>query len=613
MTKPTNPPATLSTLNAPVQGTVIAIDVPAGRGAVAGQPLLLLESMKMEVPLEAPAAGRVRALHVAIGETVQEGQSLLDFETGGADDGAPVAPPAPAPAADPAVPRAALQALFDRRALTADAARPEAVARRHAAGRRTARENLADLLDAGSFTEYGAFAVAAQRSRRSLEDLQRQTPADGLVTGTGTVGGRPVAVMAYDYTVLAGTQGVFNHAKSDRLLALAAERALPVVLFAEGGGGRPGDVDWLGVAGLDCTTFRAFAALSGRVPLVGIVAGRCFAGNAALLGCCDLVIATEGSSIGMGGPAMIEGGGLGVVDADAVGPTAVLAANGVIDVRVPDEAAAVAAARAYLGLVGQPQGAPAPAGGDALQLRLAVPENRHALYDPRAILATVFDAGSLLELRRDFGAGVVTVLARLDGRAVAVAASQPRHLGGALDAPACDKLARFLQLADAHGLPLVTFVDTPGFMVGPESEKTAMVRHAARLFVGAAALRVPVASVVLRRGYGLGAMALTAGHFHAPVATCAWPSGEFGAMGLEGAVRLGFRKELDAAPPGERQALFDRLLAEAVKKGEALNMASFLEIDDVIDPADTRAWLVRVLAAAGAAPLPPRRGFIDTW
>lgn len=502
--------------------------------------------------------------------------------------------------------------MIDRHALTADAARPEAVARRHAGGLRTARENLANLLDAGSFTEYGALAVAAQRSRRPLDELQRQTPADGLVTGTGTVAGRPVAVMAYDYTVLAGTQGVFNHAKSDRLLAIAAAQKLPLVLFAEGGGGRPGDVDWLGVAGLDCSTFRALAALSGQVPMVGIVAGRCFAGNAALLGCCDLIVAVQGASIGMGGPAMIEGGGLGKVDADAVGPVEVQAPNGVIDLVVPDEAAAVAAAKQYLALTGQPRVA-AGAGGDALSLRTALPENRNALYDPRAIVHTVMDQGSVLELRRDFGTGLITALARLGGRAVALAASQPRHLGGALDAPACDKLARFMQLADAHGLPLVTFVDTPGFMVGRDSEKTAMVRHAARLFVTAAALRVPVASVVLRRGYGLGAMALTAGHFHAPVATCAWPGGEFGPMGLEGAVRLGFRKELEAAPPAERQALFDRLLAAAVQRGQALNMASHLEIDDVIDPADTRDWLLRVLAATDARPLPPRRPFVDTW
>jgi len=607
-------------LKAGVHGAVIGIEVQPGDVVAAGQVLLVQEAMKMEVPLEAPGAGRVRAVAAAVGEVAEEGAALVEFE--------PLAPGEAAvpsvagqdvseanDAAAPPAERASLARLRARRALTEDAARPEAVARRHATGLRMARENVAALLDAGSFTEYGAFAVAAQRSRRPLDELQRQTPADGLITGTGTVGGRPVAVMAYDYTVLAGTQGTLNHKKSDRLLALCDRRRWPLVLWAEGGGGRPGDVDWPGVAGLDCTTFARLAALSGQVPMVGIVAGRCFAGNAALLGCCDLIIAVEGASLGMGGPAMIEGGGLGRVHADAVGPVDTLAQVGVIDVRVPDEAAAGEAARHYLGLVaGAASAGPAAGpGADPATLRQALPENRNALYDPRRIVETVMDAGSVLELRREWGTGVITALARLGGRAVAVAASNPRHLGGALDAPACDKLARFMQLADAHGLPFVTFVDTPGFMVGPESEKTAMVRHAGRLFVNAAALRVPVASVVLRRGYGLGAMALTAGHFHAPVATCAWPSGEFGPMGLEGAVRLGFRKELEAAPAGEREALFQRLLAEAVMRGEALNMASHLEIDDVIDPADTRDWLMRVLAAACAAPLPPRRGFIDAW
>jgi acetyl-CoA carboxylase carboxyltransferase component len=273
----------------------------------------------------------------------------------------------------------------------------------------------------------------------------------------------------------------------------------------------------------------------------------------------------------------------------------------------------VAATKRYLGYFQGALGADTPAGGDALSLRLALPANRNALYDPRAIIDTVMDAGSVLELRREFGVGVITALARIGGRAVAVAASQPRHLGGALDAPGCDKLARFMQLADAFGLPMITFVDTPGFMVGPESEKTAMVRRAGRLFVTAASLRVPVVSVMLRRGYGLGAMALTAGHFHAPVAIAAWPSGEFGPMGIEGSVRLGYRKELEAAAPEQREALFDRLVAEAIAKGQALNMASHLEIDDVIDPAETRGWLQRALASADTAALPPRRGFIDAW
>jgi acetyl-CoA carboxylase carboxyltransferase component len=510
--------------------------------------------------------------------------------------------------------------LLDRRALLQDAARPEAMARRQAQGGRSARANLDDLLDPGSLLEFGAFAVAAQRSRRSLDDLQRNTPADGLITGTGSVNAplfgaqrTRVAVMVYDYTVLAGTQGNFNHRKSDRLLEVAEQQQLPLVLFAEGGGGRPGDVDSQSVSGLHCTTFRALAALSGRVPVVGIVSGRCFAGNAALLGCCDVIIATDNSSIGMGGPAMIEGGGLGKVQADEVGPVSVQGPNGVIDVRVADEAAAVAAAKRYLGYFQGALDANAPAGGEALSLRHALPANRNALYDPRAIVSTVMDAGSVLELRREFGLGVITALARLNGQAVAVAASQPRHLGGALDAPACDTLARFMQLADAFGLPLITFVDTPGFMVGPDSEKTAMVRRAGRLFVTAAALRVPLFSIVLRRGYGLGAMALTAGHFHAPVATAAWPSGEFGPMGIEGSVRLGFRKELEAAAPGEREALFQKLVAQAIAKGEALNVASHLEIDDVIDPAETRDWLQRGLNSVAGKPLAPRRGFVDAW
>lgn len=604
---------TSQSLCSPVQGVVIAVEAAPGDPVAAGRPVVVIESMKMEVPVEAPRAGRVSAIHVAVGDTVAEGEALVRFEP--LEEGA--AAPAAAAVATPPAPHPELRTLQQRLALLTDAARPEATARRHAAGGRTVRENLADLLDAGSFSEQGALAVAAQRSRRPLDELIAQTPADGLVTGIGTVNATQFgaeaarcAVMAYDYTVLAGTQGVFNHQKSDRLLELAGRLKLPVVLFAEGGGGRPGDVDWPIVAGLDCTTFARWAALAGQVPRVGIVAGRCFAGNAALLGCSDVIIATDSASIGMGGPAMIEGGGLGKVAPEDVGPVSVQGPNGVVDLRVADEAAAVAAAKQYLGYF---QGRLPPGeAADQATLRHALPDNRNALYDPRAIVRTLADAGSVMELRAEFGPGVITALARIEGRPVALAASHPRHLAGALDAPACDKLARFMQLADAFGLPLVTLVDTPGFMVGPASEATAMVRHAARLFVNAAALRVPVFSVVLRRGYGLGAMALTAGHFHAPVATAAWPSAEFGAMGIEGAVRLGFRKELEAAGDG-REALFEKLVAEHMVRGRAINMASHLEIDTVIDPAETRAWLARGLQAVAGAPLPPRRGLLDTW
>ena len=630
-------------LRAPVRGTVVAVDAVPGQVCRAEQALLVLESMKMEVPLACPGDAEILDVLCCVGEVVEEGAVLVHWrlaaagpglgaalserpqDQGGGHPGLPEAhentwgrtasslvPGATAAAPDSAPPlRADLERLHARRALLLDQARPEAMARREAGGLRSARANVADLLDAGSFSEFGAFAVAAQRSRRAEEELQRQTPADGLITGTGTVDGRPCAVMAYDYTVLAGTQGVWNHAKSDRLLEVARRSRLPLVLFAEGGGGRPGDVDWPGVAGLNCTTFASLAALSGLVPLVGIVAGRCFAGNAALLGCCDLIIAVEGASIGLGGPAMIEGGGLGRVEPDAVGPVDVHWANGVVDVRVPDEAAAVAVAQRWLGLVADAgaEGAigavgaalPAP-GGDPLTLREALPTQRHTAFDPRPILHTVCDAGSLLEWRQGFGPGVVTAVARLDGCPVALAASDCRHLGGALDGPACDKLVRFLRLADGQGWPVITFVDTPGFMVGPDSERTGLVRRSGELFIAAARLRVPLFSVMLRRGFGLGAMALAGGHFHAPRATCAWPGAEFGPMGLEGAVRLGFRKELQAQPEGpQREALFQRLLDEAVERGQALNMASHLEIDDVIDPAETRDWLLRQLAVAGCA------------
>ena len=597
---------------ASVQGAVTAVEASVGATVSRGAVLLRLESMKMEFTVEALADGVVRAVHVQRGDAVDEGDLLLDLAPGA--DAAPRA----APAAVRAAARPDLDELNARRALLDDAARPQMLAARRAQGRRSARENMAALFDAGTFVEYGAFAVAAQRSRRSLDDLQKNTPADGLIAGTGLVHANEFgnerarcAAMAYDYSVLAGTQGNNNHRKSDRLLELAAQHKLPFVLFAEGGGGRPGDVDSPSVSGLHCTTFRALAALSGQVPTLGIVEGYCFAGNAALLGSCDTVISTRAASIGMGGPAMIEGGGLGVVAPDDVGPAETLARAGGIDLLVDDEAQATHEARRILAWH---QGALPDAGAaDQTGLRDAIPLGRNAVFDPRTIIQTLADRDSVIELRASYGLGVATVLARLGGHPVAIAATNPRHLAGALDIAGCDKLARFMQLTDAAGHPLITLVDTPGFMVGPASEAQGMLRHAGRVFVTAAALRVPVVSVVLRRGFGLGAMAFTGGHFHAPVATAAWPQAEFGPMGLEGAVRLGFRKELAAVQGAERDALFERLLSGMRERGRALNVASHLEIDDVIDPAQTRDWLLRVLATARRQALPPRRAFVDTW
>jgi acetyl-CoA carboxylase carboxyltransferase component len=610
----------MSGLRAPLQAHLVQWMVQPGDTVAAGDVLVILEAMKMEHELRAPQAARISALYFTAGEAVAEGDLLLNWELLThipqwiEADLALKTADASMPAL--ATMRPDLQRLKDRLAHTLDANRPAAVAKRHALGLRTARENVTDLCDAGSFQEYGALAVAAQRTRRTEEDLILNTPADGMVTGLGRVNAKPAVVMAYDATVLAGTQGMRNHQKTDRMLGLALANKLPVVLFAEGGGGRPGDVDMPIVAGLHVATFASFARLNGQVPLVGIAAGRCFAGNAALLGCCDVIIATEGSNIGMGGPAMVEGGGLGVFKPEHIGPAGVQHGNGVIDVLVRDEAHAVVVAKQYLAYFQSPGVQPvadtAWTAPDALALREVVPENRLRVYDTRAALHALADVGSVLELRTGFGQGIHTALARVEGRAVGVLANNPAHLGGAIDADAADKAARFIQLCNVHGLPLISLVDTPGFMVGPDTEATAQVRHVSRMFVAAAHLRVPYLSVVLRKGYGLGAMAMTAGGFHSPLMTVAWPTGEFGAMGLEGAVRLGFKKELDAAPEGpEREALYQQLVARQYENGSAIHMAATLEIDAVIDPADTRAWLVRGLASGVVGPT--SGAMIDTW
>jgi acetyl/propionyl-CoA carboxylase alpha subunit len=609
------PPEGTLAIQAALQGRLLSLDVQAGQRVTAGQQLGVIEAMKMESAVSAPSAGVVRAWRVAPGQAVLEGQTLCWIEPL-ADDAAGETSFANVDAG----PRADLAEVAERHARLTDARRPDAVAKRRKTGQRTARENVADLCDDGSFFEYGGLALATQRSTRSMENLIEVSPADGVVTGVGTVNAAQFGaqraramVIAYDYTVFAGTQGHANHKKQDRMFELAREQELPVVLLAEGGGGRPGDTDSPVRPTLDVETFRTFASLSGLVPLVGVVSGRCFAGNAVLLGCCDVIIAAENSNIGMGGPVMIEGAGLGSFPAAAVGPIDVQSKNGVVDVRVKDEAAGVAVAKQYLGYF---QGAlPDWSAHDQRLLRALVPENRMRVYDMRRAIDLIADAGSVLELRREFGTGMITALGRLEGRPVGFIANEPSRLAGAIDAAAADKAARFMQLCDAFGLPLVSLCDTPGFMVGPEAEKSALVRHTCRMLVGAAGLRVPLFCVVLRKAYGLGAMAMAGGHTHAPFFCIAWPSAEFGAMGLEGAVQLAFKKQLNAVPdPADREKLLRRMVDGLREQGKGINIASHLEIDDVIDPADTRSWLTRGLRALPAPDKrAARRRFIDTW
>lgn len=585
-------------IRAPMQAVVVGVRAEAGQRVFAGETVIVLEAMKMEHLVAADRSGLVERVLVEPDQMVAAGETLVLLEP---SENAQHAQEAREETSLDEI-RPDLEEVRRRHAFGLDENRPEAVAKRRRTHQRTARENVADLVDPGTFVEYGALVIAAQRRRRSLDELIERTPADGMIAGIGRVNGAlfgdertQCVVTSYDYTVLAGTQGTMNHLKKDRMFELAEQRGLPVLLFSEGGGGRPGDTDHAIVAGLDCRAFQYFARLSGKVPLVGVNSGHCFAGNAALLGCCDVVIATKASNIGMGGPAMIEGGGLGVFAPEEIGPSESQFRNGVIDILVEDDAEAVAAAKKYLsyfqGSIGDWKAA------DQRLLRSAVPENRLRVYDVRDVISTLADTDSVLELSAGFGAGMVTALARVEGRPLGITANNPMHLGGAIDGEAADKASRFMSLCGTFGIPLVFLCDTPGFMVGPKAEETGLVKRAAKLFTTAASLDVPLCTIVLRKGYGLGAQSMAGGSFKAPAFTISWPTGEFGGMGLEGAVKLGFRKELAAAPDDEtREAMFQRMVEQLYERGKAVNMAAHFEIDAVIDPVETRAWILSAIA-----------------
>lgn len=600
-----------------MSGILISYAVSPGDPVWPGKTFAVIESMKMEHELKASVSGIVDSLLITAGNTITDRQALLliqpaEVERGSETDTADI---------DLDYIRSDLKDTLARIEASHDKNRPAAVKKRHGRGNRTARENIADLCDEDSFVEYGSVVLAAQRRRRSLDDLITNTTGDGMVCGLGHVNGHlfdenhsRIMAMSYDYMVLAGTQGALNHYKKDRMFEIAERQRLPVVLFAEGGGGRPGDTDVTGVAGLDCLAFTYFAKLSGLVPTIGIANGRCFAGNAVLLGCCDVVIATKNSNIGVGGPAMIEGGGLGAFRPEDIGPSEVQSENGVIDILVEDEAEATNAAKQYLSYFqGSLSEWEAP---DKRALRFIVPEARKRWYDMRKVIEGIADIGSMMELRKHWAPGIITSFCRIEGRPVGILANNPSHLSGAIDAPGADKGTRFLQLCDAYDIPVVSLIDCPGIMVGPEIEKTALVRHASRMMVTGSNITTPMMSIVIRKGYGLGAQAMAGGSFKTPLFCVTWPTGEFGGMGLEGAVKLGFRKELEAIEdPEERLKVYNEMVERMYERGKAVNMASHFEVDDVIDPADTRRWIM-----AGLKSVPPsprrtgkKRPNIDTW
>ncbi len=490
----------------------------------------------------------------------------------------------------------------DRLNSTLDKGRPAPIAKHHARGYRSARENLEDLCDTDSFLEYGQLAVAAQRRRREFEDLKINTAADGIITGLATINAdtfgktaSKTVVIVNDYTVLAGTQGVFHHKKLDRALELADELQLPVIMYTEGGGGRPGDTDY--ELSMDLTSFASWAGLSGKVPTIAVNNGYCYAGNAALFGCADITIATKTSWIGMAGPAMIEGGGMGLYKPTDIGPIQIQTKNGVVDIVAEDEADATRLAQQVLSYFqGSTNHWTCP---DQSKLWDLMPADRRYTYKVRRIISTLADTDSFIEIRPNFGSGIITGFLRVEGKAFGLICNDCQHLGGAIDAEASVNGARFLNLCDNFSLPVLCLVDTPGFMVGPESELEGSVRKMSDLMVAGARLKSPMVAIFLRKGYGLGAIAMTGGSFGRPIYSASWPSGEFGAMGLEGAVHLGFKKELAAAETAEQKdQLFNKLLNAMYERGKATTAATYLEIDGVIDPADTRKVIMTAITSS---------------
>ena len=585
----------------PMAAVLVSVDVIAGQSVDKNHIIAVIESMKMQTAITASVAGLITDIKVSAGQTIQEGQLICKVvessqSSNVLDTQEPISDSV----------ENALDQLNQQLAASLDSGRKKSIDKRHAKGYRTARENLRQLCDEGSFVEYGQLAVAAQRDRMSSEKLKAETAADGVITGLATINAQQfgeqasqVAIIVNDYTVLAGTQGYFHHRKIDRMLDQAKRSYLPVVMYTEGGGGRPGDTDVkIQIAGLDVPTFASWASLSGQVPMIAVNNGYCFAGNAALFGCADIRIATKTSWIGMAGPAMIEGGGLGSFAPTEIGPMDVQAKNGVVDLVADDEAHATALTQQCLGYF--QGGSETWQCADQVELRDMMPADRRYVYDVRSVITQIVDSDSFLELSQAYGCAVITGFARIEGRAVGVIANDCRYLGGAVNAEAAEKTAKFITLCDNFDIPIVSLCDSPGFMVGPASEEQAAVRRMAQLFIAGAKLTTPLVTIFLRKGYGLGAMAMAGGSFHKPIYSASWPSGEFGGMGLEGAVRLGYKKELEAVTEGEeRDSLFNQLVDKMYERGKATEAAAHLEIDAVIDPADTRAVIVRAFESRG--------------
>lgn len=580
-------------LVAPMQGTIVSINVDVGEEVQAGQVVAAVEAMKLQHDIRVERSGVVAAISMSKGDVVREGYPIVflfeqDVKGGAieADSGF-----------DLDQIRNDLQEVNEYIERTLDEAHGEAVATLRERGRRTPRKNIGDLLDPDTFMEFGPPAAGSV--------------SGGTIMGFGGVNGALVgdersrtALVYANYPYAMYSHG---HYRQEQVHELAHDWKVPIVLFSEGQGEPPSLSTGVG---LDASVFADFAKLSGLVPLVGVNLGDCFAGNATLLSCCDVIIGTQQSTIGMNGPTVVAANGLGNYRADELGATSFQAANGNLDIVVKDDADAVAAVKQYLSYF---QGSVSDwEARDQRRMRHIIPEDRVRAYDMRVIIRTLADEGSVLEIRKDFGFGVITSFIRVEGRPMGVVANNPAHLAGAVDSPGADKGARFFQLCDAFDIPVVVFMDCPGIMVGPDHERTALVRHAVRLFNIGANCTMPMFGIMVRKAYGLGVQAMIGGASSVPLLTVAWPTAEFAGMNIDGAVKLSARRELAAIEDSEeRKEAYDRRVAQGYESARAINSGARY----VIDPADTRAFIAR-----GMKSLPPtvhrntkKRPYVDTW
>jgi acetyl-CoA carboxylase carboxyltransferase component len=487
-----------------------------------------------------------------------------------------------------------------RHELLLDANRPDAVAKQHKRGKLTARERITALLDSGGeFVEYGALA------RPILPELE--APAEGVVVGTGPVNGFTTAIISYDYTALGGSQGPLGHQKVDRILGVATQRHCPVVLIAEGGGARAQE---MAILHSHTDDFRKLARLSGRVPVVGIAPGRAFAGHANLLGMTDIIIAVRDAAIGIAGPPLVKGA-MGVdLTPEEIGRVDIHERAGTVDVTVEDDHDALESARYYLDLLSHPvvdhPFEDARSLPDAL--RRVVPANARQAFDVRALIELLVDEGSILELRPRFAGNAVTALARLGGRSIGVVANNSAVYAGAIDSNAADKMTRFLRLCDAFGLPLLFLCDSPGFLVGPQAEEQALIRHSTRMLFALAAATVPILSIVVRRAFGLAYYVMGSPSWD-PLFSALWPGAEYGTMGLSGGASIVSTSSASRDDGRTQTEILDELSAF----GSAFAMAERLQTDDVIDPGETRSILRRVLAEAPVRTTDERWYPIEPW